>query len=105
MEDCPGGTGRDGRGFKHAKSVPCTNPVEHLRHGPGLSTSDHCVHPANVPMIPELYGPVEEYETVQRNLAMVRPGAFGWCPQCASWRDDPPASMPKRRRTQAGARP
>ena len=40
---CKGGIGRGGRGFKHAKNVPCKDPVEHLHTTPqrGTPSSRH----------------------------------------------------------------
>eukprot|EP01043_Picozoa_sp_COSAG02_P013353 COSAG02_NODE_532_length_20668_cov_28.281832_15_plen_212_part_00 len=49
--------GRGGRGFKHAKNVPCGNPEEHLRHSMGVNTSDWLIHPTMFPPVPEVVDP------------------------------------------------
>ena len=98
---CKGGIGRGGRGFKHAKNVPCEDPAEHLY------TCNGRRHPLHIFNARVHYDTEEDYEDAQRNITEARPGPKGWCHECACERDDlpPKPPAPKRRRTQTGTRP
>ena len=106
VHGCEGGLGRGGRGFRHARHVPCVNAEEHLRHSVGVDTSDWLIHLAMFPRVSMFYQSEQECEAVQSNLALIRPGGTHWCAQCAAERSDPPPPAPKRRRrTEAVQRP
>ena len=55
VHGCRGGLGRGGRGFRHARHVPCVNAEEHLRHSAGVDTSDWLIHPTMFPRISLFY--------------------------------------------------